>query len=153
MDCKNAQTLIAGYLDRELDPVQTVETEDHLHACAALLPELQQTIKSLTRALEQALSISRPQPVLRSAFSGSCAKRPKPSRSLDGCPGRGLGWRLPWQPRRLFYFTLVPFLRGPSTEEILTRGSGLRPCSLADGEPFSRRSLFRPAHGEAVVQR
>src|SRR4029434_1902497 len=34
MDCKNAQTLIAGYLDRELDPVRTLEIEDHLHACA-----------------------------------------------------------------------------------------------------------------------
>src|SRR5262249_19190831 len=33
MECKNAQTLIGGYLDREVDPSRTLEIEDHLHGC------------------------------------------------------------------------------------------------------------------------
>ncbi|TMA83389.1 MAG: zf-HC2 domain-containing protein, partial [Deltaproteobacteria bacterium] len=34
MDCTNAQTLLDGYLDGELDPVRNLEIEDHLHGCA-----------------------------------------------------------------------------------------------------------------------
>ena len=33
MDCKSAQTLIAGYLDQELDRVRSLEIEGHLHEC------------------------------------------------------------------------------------------------------------------------
>jgi len=34
MDCTNAQTLLDGYLDGELDPPRNIEIEDHLHGCA-----------------------------------------------------------------------------------------------------------------------
>ena len=34
MDCKNAQTLNRRLPGSELDPVRTLEIEDHLHECA-----------------------------------------------------------------------------------------------------------------------
>src|SRR5262245_61160523 len=108
MDCKNAQTLIAGYLIQNLIRLQVPEIEDHIHECAAV-PKFYATHQVLSPAFRQALSILRRRPTFRSVFSAPCAKRPRPSPPLlGGCPGRGLEWRLPWRLQRLSY---LPFFR------------------------------------------
>ena len=35
MDCSHTQSLLDTYLDGELDPVRSLEIEEHLHGCAA----------------------------------------------------------------------------------------------------------------------
>ena len=108
MDCKNAQTLIAGYLDRELDPVRTLEIEDHLHGCA-VCSQSYKDHQVLSKGLRTGSVYFKAPPIFRSVFSAPCAKRPKPSPPLGGCPGRGFGWRLPWRPLRLLYWFLFRF--------------------------------------------
>ena len=34
MDCSNAETLLDAYVDGELDPLRSLDIEEHLHGCA-----------------------------------------------------------------------------------------------------------------------
>jgi anti-sigma factor RsiW len=120
MDCKNAQTLIAGYLDRELDPVQTVETEDHLHACAVC----SQSYKD-HQVLNEGLRTGSVYFKAPAGLQKRIQRAVRQAAKAESVP-RWLSWSwvrmaAPLAAAALVLFTLVPFLRGPSTEEILTR--------------------------------
>jgi anti-sigma factor RsiW len=120
MDCKNAQILIAGYLDRELDPVQTVETEDHLHACAVC----SQSYKD-HQVLSEGLRTGSVYFKAPAGLQKRIQRAVRQAAKAESAP-RWLSWSwvrmaAPLAAAALVLFTLVPFLRGPSTEEILTR--------------------------------
>jgi anti-sigma factor RsiW len=120
MDCKNAQILIAGYLDRELDPVQTVETEDHLHACAVC----SQSYKD-HQVLSEGLRTGSVYFKAPAGLEKRIQRAVRQAAKAESAP-RWLSWSwvrmaAPLAAAALVLFTLVPFLRGPSTEEILTR--------------------------------
>src|SRR5262249_38810400 len=89
-----------------------------------------QTIKSLAQRLRQALSILTRRPIFRSVFGAPCAKRPKPSPLLDGCRGRGLGWRLPWRLRRLSYLPFSRFCAGHPRRKFLLGKLSPATCAL-----------------------
>jgi predicted anti-sigma-YlaC factor YlaD len=105
MDCKNAQTLLGGYLDRELDAVRTLEIEDHLHGCA-VCSQSYKDHQVLSEGLRTGSVYLKAPPIFRSASSARCAKR----QSRVG--PRWLSWSwvgwLPWRQRRLFY---LPWFR------------------------------------------
>ena len=120
MDCKNAQTLIDGYLDHELDPVRSSEIEDHLRGCFAC-SEAYESHRVLSKGLRTgALYFKAP---------GDLQKRIQ--RSLDQAakaesPSRWLSWSwvrmtTPIAAAAIALLALVPLLRGPSMEETLTR--------------------------------
>ena len=121
MECKNAQILIAGYLDRELDPLRTLEIEDHLHGCAVCSQSYkdQQVLSEGLRT--SSVYFKAPaglQKRIQRAVGQAAAK-------AESAP-RWLSWSwvrmaAPLAAAALVLFTLVPFLRAPSTEEILTR--------------------------------
>ena len=120
MDCKNAQTLIAGYLDRELDPVQTVETEDHLHGCA-VCSQSYKDHQVLSEGLRTGSVYFKAPADLQKRIQRAVRQAAK----AESAP-RWLSWSwvrmaAPLAAAALVLFTLVPFLRGPSTEDILTR--------------------------------
>src|SRR5262245_62276291 len=120
MDCKNAQTLIAGYMDQELDPVRSSEIEDHLHECVAC-SKVYENHQVLSAALKTG-SVYFNAPVhLQKRIQRSVRQAAKAES-----PPRWLSWS--WArmaasmaAAALVLLTLVPFLRGPSTAEILTR--------------------------------
>src|SRR5262245_50253957 len=120
MDCQNAQNLISGYMDQELDPVRSSEIEDHLHECVAC---------SKVYANHQVLSAA-----LRTGsvyFNAPADLQKRIQRSVRQAtkaesPPRWLSWSwvrmaAPMAAAALVLLTLVPFMRGPSTDEILTR--------------------------------
>ena len=151
MDCKNAQTLIAGYLDRELDRVRSLEIEDHLHECVAC-SQVYENHQVLSKGLRTGSVYFKAPPDLQKRIQRSVRQAAKAES-----PARWLSWSwvrmaAPMAAAAIVLLVLVPFLRGPSTEEMLTREvvsshvRSLMANHLAD-VPF-----FRPTHGETVVQ-
>jgi len=120
MDCKNAQTLIGGYLDRELDPVRSLEIEDHLHGCAVC----SQSYKD-HQVLSEGLRTGSVYFKAPAGLEKRIQRAVRQAAKAESTP-RWLSWSwvrmaAPLAAAALALFTLVPFLRGPSTEEILTR--------------------------------
>jgi anti-sigma factor RsiW len=120
MDCKTAQTLIAGYLDQELDPVRSLEIEEHLHGCVAC-SKVYENHQVLSKGLRTgSVYFKAPtdlqQRVQRSVRQAANAEsRPRwPSWSW-------VRMAAPMAAAALVLLTLMPFLRGPSPEDILTQ--------------------------------
>jgi anti-sigma factor RsiW len=120
MDCKNTRILIAGYLDHELDPVRSSEIEEHLRGCLAC---------SQAYESHQVLSKSFRTGALYFKAPGDLQKRIERvvrQAAKAESPPRWLSWswlRLaaPMAAAAVVFLALVPLLRGPSQEEILTR--------------------------------
>src|SRR5262249_47454172 len=120
MDCKNAQTLIAGYLDQELDPVRSSEIEDHLHECVAC-SKVYSNHQVLSAALKTGSVYFNAPADLQKRIQRSVRQAARAES-----PPRWLSWSwarmaAPMAVAALVLLTLVPFMRGSSTEEILTR--------------------------------
>ena len=119
MDCKNAQTLIAGYLDRELDPVRSLEIEDHLHGCA-VCSQSYKDHQVLSEGLRTGSVYFKAPAYLEKRIQRAVRQAAK----AESAP-RWLSWS--WvrmaapMAAALVLLALVPFVRGPSTEEILTQ--------------------------------
>jgi anti-sigma factor RsiW len=120
MDCQNAQGLISGYMDQELDPVRSSEIEDHLHECAAC-SKVYDNHQVLSAALKTGSVYFKAPADLQKRIQHSVRQAAK----AESAP-RWLSWSwvrmaAPMAAAAIVLLALVPFLRGPSTEEILTR--------------------------------
>ena len=121
MECKNAQILIDGYLDRELDPVRTLEMEDHLHGCA-VCSQSYKDHQVLSEGLRTSSVYFKAPAGLQKRIQRAVGQAAAKAESAP----RWLSWSwvrmaAPLAAAALVLFTLAPFFRGPSTEEILTR--------------------------------
>jgi len=120
MDCKEGQRLIDGYVDGELDLVRNLGIEDHLHGCAVCSGSYQER-----RALRDGI---RAHGVYFTAPADLRTRVQRSSRQAVGTtPARR---RMPWQWIRVVAplaaaavvaLILVPPVRGPSPESILTQ--------------------------------
>lgn len=120
MDCKNAHTLIAGYLDRELDRVRSLEIEDHLHECVAC-SQVYENHQVLSKGLRTGSVYFKAPPDLQKRIQRSVRQAAK----AESAP-RWLSWSwvrmaAPMAAAAIVLLAVVPFLRGPSDEEMLTR--------------------------------
>jgi anti-sigma factor RsiW len=120
MDCKNAQTLIDGHLDRELDPARSLEMEDHLRVCAAC----SQSYKN-HQVLSENLRTGSVYFKAPADLQRSIRRAVRQAAKADSAP-RWLPWSwvriaAPMAAAAIVLLTLAPFVQGPSTEEILTR--------------------------------
>ena len=120
MDCPNAQTLLDGYLDGELDPVRNLEIEEHLHSCARCSQSYsnRQILRNglKTESLYFRLPADLQKRIRRSVRQA--AKAEIPSRWFS------LSWlkiAAPLVATALVVLTLVPFFSGPSADELLTQ--------------------------------
>jgi anti-sigma factor RsiW len=120
MDCKSAQTLIDGYLDHELEPVRSLEVEDHLRGCAVCFQSYKDH-QVLSEGLRAGSVYFKAPADLEKRIQRSVRQAAK----ADSAP-RWLSWSwvklaAPMVAAALVVLTLLPFLRGPSTEETLTQ--------------------------------
>ncbi len=120
MDCKSAQILIAGYLDRELDPVRTLEIEDHLHGCAVCSQSYQDQ-QVLSEGFRTGSVYFKAPADLQKRIQRSVRQAAKAESAPRWWSWSWVMMAAPLAAAALVLLTLVPFLRGPSTEDILTR--------------------------------
>jgi anti-sigma factor RsiW len=120
VDCKDAQKLLDSYADRELDPVHSMEIENHMRECAACSEryENQQLLRS--RLSNPALYFKAPadlqgkiQSSLRRIAGAEAVPRARVRRWLNAA--------VPVAVAAIVILIVVPLLRGPSTDEILGR--------------------------------
>jgi anti-sigma factor (TIGR02949 family) len=120
MDCKNAQTLISGYMDQELDPVRSSEIEDHLDECAAC-SKVYDNHQVINAALKTGSVYFKAPADLQKRIRRSMREAAKPESSPRWLSWSWVRTAAPMAAAAIVLLALVPFLRGPSTEEILTR--------------------------------
>ena len=120
MDCSHAQSLLDTYLDGELDPVHNVEIDEHLHGCARCTQSyndrqlLRQALK--TEPLYFKAPTDLQQRIQRSVRQ--TARAEAPSRWFFP------SWikiAAPLAAAALVVLLLVPSIRGPSSDELLTQ--------------------------------
>lgn len=119
MDCKDAQKLLDGYADRELDPVQNLEIENHLRECVVCSAR-HESSQALRSALSSpALHFKAPadlQGKIQSSLRGSAKTETVPRTRV----WRWLTAAAPLAVAALAILIVVPLLRGPSNDERLT---------------------------------
>ena len=120
MDCKNARILIAGYLDHELDPVRTLEIEDHLHGCA-VCSQSYKDHQILSAGLRTDSAYFKAPADLQKRIQRSVRQAAKAESASRWLSWSWVRMAAPLAAAALVLFTLVPFLRGPSIVEILAR--------------------------------
>jgi anti-sigma factor RsiW len=120
MDCTHAQTLLDTYLDGELDPVRSLEIDEHLHGCARCsksYSEGQAFHKALkTGSLYFKAPADLHKRIQRSVREATRTETPS-------------GWFSPWWIKTaaplaaaaLLLLLLIPTLKGPSSDELLTQ--------------------------------
>jgi anti-sigma factor RsiW len=120
MECKDAQGIIDGYVDGELDVIRSLELEGHLRGCVACSGSYQErrTLRDGIRA--DALYFKAPADL-----------RDRVQQSLRQAAGRASrSRRVRWQWIRiaaplaaaaLVVLMLAPLFRGPSPEDILAQ--------------------------------
>jgi len=120
MDCTNAQTLLDGYLDGELDPVRNLEIEEHLHGCTRC--SLSYSDRQVIRGGLKTESLYFKAPAdLQKRIQRSVRQAAKAE-----APTRWLSWSwlrvaAPLAAAALVVLMLVPFFGGPSSDELLTQ--------------------------------
>jgi anti-sigma factor RsiW len=120
MDCKNAQTLLGGYLDRELDAVRTLEIEDHLHGCA-VCSQSYKDHQVLSEGLRTGSVYFKAPTDLQKRIQRSVRQAAKAESAPRWPSWSWVRIATPMAAAAFVLLALVPFLRGPSTEEILAR--------------------------------
>ena len=120
MDCTNAQTLLDGYLDGELDALRNLEIEEHLHGCAHCSQSYSD--RQVIRAGLKTDSFYFNAP----AGLHKRIQRSVRQASKAEAPTRWLSWSwlrvaAPMAAAALVVLILVPFFGSPTSDELLTQ--------------------------------
>ncbi|HTN70402.1 MAG TPA: anti-sigma factor [Methylomirabilota bacterium] len=120
MDCENTRTLIDGYLDGELDLVRALEIEDHLHGCA-LCSERYNDRQVIRNGFKTESVYFKAPAHLEKRIQRSLRQAAKVESSPRRLPWSWVKFAAPLAAAVIVVLALVPFLRGPSPEEVLTQ--------------------------------
>src|SRR5262245_15284944 len=120
MNCKDAQSLIDGYVDGELDLVKNLDIEKHLQECP-LCAQGYKDQQSLRNAIKNGPFYFKPPAELRGRIQQSLRTAAKAEARSRVLPWRWLSVAAPVAAAAVVVLALVPLLRGPSADELLTR--------------------------------
>ena len=120
MNCKDAQSLIEGYVDGELDLVKNLDIEKHLQECT-LCSQGYKNHETLRNAIRDGSLYFKPPAELRGRIEQSLRTAAKAQASPRVLPWRWLSVAAPMAAAAVVVLALVPLLRGPSADELLTR--------------------------------
>ncbi len=132
MNCKDAQNLINGYVDGELDLVRNLEIEHHLQECA-LCSQGYKNHQVLRNGIKTGPFYFKAPVDLQRRIQLSLRKAAKAEAGPRVLPKWWLTIAAPMAAAAIVVLALVPFLRGPSADDLLA------------GEV--------PAYGETLVRR
>lgn len=120
MNCEDAQNWIDGYLDGELDLVSNLEIEDHIQDCVLCAQDY--TNHRVLRNGIQTGSLYFKAPVdLQRRIQLSLRKAAKAEASRRLLPKWWFNIAAPMAAAAVMVLALVPFLRGPSADDLLAR--------------------------------
>ncbi len=120
MNCKEAQSLIDGYVDGELDLVRNLEIETHLQECARC-SERCKNHETLRNAIKDGSLYFKPSADLQRRIQFSLRRAAKAEAIPRALPWRWVALAAPVAAAAIAALALVPLLRGPSADELLTR--------------------------------
>ena len=120
MNCKDAQNLINGYVDGELDLVRNLEIEHHIQECALCTQSYKN--QQLLRNEIKTGSLYFKAPVdLQQRIQLSLRKATKAEGRAWVLPKWWFNIAAPMAAAALVILALVPFLRDSSTDDLLAR--------------------------------
>ena len=120
MDCKEAQNLINAYEDGELDLVRNLEIERHLRECA-LCMQSHKNHQLLRNEIKAGSFYFKAPADLQTKIQSSLRKAAKAEGRAWVLPKWWFNIVAPMAAAAVVVLVLVPFFRGPSTDELLTR--------------------------------
>jgi anti-sigma factor RsiW len=120
MNCKDAQNLINGYVDGELDLVRNLEIEDHIQDCA-LCARGYKNHQVLRNAIKTGSLYFKAPEDLQRRIQLSLLKEAKAGAVPRLLPKWWFNIAAPMAAAAVVVLALVPFLRGPSADDLLAR--------------------------------
>jgi anti-sigma factor RsiW len=120
MDCSDARRLLNGYVDGELDLVRNLEIEAHLKECAAC-SQGYKNHQVLRDGIRNGSLYFRSPPDLQHRIQLSLSKAAKAEASPRVLPWHWLNVAVPMAAAAVVVLALVPLLRGPTPDDLLTR--------------------------------
>ena len=120
MNCDEAQNLINGYTDGELDLVRNLEIERHLQECALCTQDYKSHQVLRDRIKDGSLYFKTPVDLER-RIQGSLRKAAKTAGRPRALPKWWFNIAAPMAAAAVVVLALVPFLRGPSADDLLAR--------------------------------
>jgi anti-sigma factor RsiW len=120
MDCKQAQNLIDGYVDGELDLVGNLEIERHFQECA-LCSQRHETHQALRTAIKAGAPYFKAPEELQKRLHSSLRKAAKAEAAASVLRRPWISIAGPLAAAAIVVLALVPLLKGPSTEELVAR--------------------------------
>ena len=167
MSCKENEMLIHGYLDGELDLLNTVKLEDHLRECSACAqhtrisrrcgPGSAAGLYFKARIISERVHLAlkkpttpRPTLSLRPGVIGTNAIAAVVEANVVAVLVGMAGVAEPWPWLHWLSGGLIPGSRGPRRTSCWRRKSCPATCARS-WQSFDRRAVFGSAYGEAVV--
>lgn len=120
MNCQEAQNLINGYIDGELDLVRNLEIEDHLQKCV-LCSQGYENHRLLRHGIKTGSLYFKAPLDLQKKVQLSVRKAAKAEARPRFLPKGWLRIAAPMAAAALVVLSVVPFLRGPSADDLLAR--------------------------------
>ena len=120
MDCKEAQNLIDSHVDGELDLTKSLEIEDHLQACAPCSQGYKNHEALRNEIKAGSLYFKAPEDLQR-RIQGSLRKAAKAEAGRRMLPKWWFNIAAPMAAAAIVLLALVPFLQGPSADDLLAR--------------------------------
>jgi anti-sigma factor RsiW len=120
MDCKEAEKLIDGYVDGELDLVYNLQIERHLQECARC-SQGHQSHQALRNGIKAGLPYFKAPEELQKRIQLSLHKAAKAEAAAGVLRRPWISIAAPLAAAAIVVLALVPLLRGPSAEELLAR--------------------------------
>jgi anti-sigma factor RsiW len=118
MICKDAQNLINGYVDGELDLIRNLEIERHIQDCA-LCTQDHKSHQVLSNAIKTGSLYFKAPADLRRRIQLSLRKAAKAEAGRRMLPKWWFNIAAPMAAAAVILLALVPFLRGPSADDLL----------------------------------
>lgn len=120
MDCTHADGLLDIYLDRELDPVRSLEVEEHLRGCARCA-QSQSEREALRRNLKNESLYFRAPSDLQKQIRRSVGQAAKAEAPAGWFSASWFKIAAPLAAAALVILIVVPHFLGPSPDELLTQ--------------------------------
>jgi anti-sigma factor RsiW len=120
MDCKQAQKLIDGYVDGELDLVSNLEIERHFQECA-LCSQGYENNQALRTGIKASAPYFKAPEDLQKRIQSSLRKEAKAEAAARLLRRPWVSVAAPLAAAAIVVLALVPLLKGPPAEELLAR--------------------------------